>query len=284
MAVGVAIDDLIPKAQSGDVAATSELVGAIKDDVYRLAMRMLGGREDAEDATQEILLKVLNGLAGFRAESSFRTWVWRIATNYISRSRRSMREQVCSFDALDTVLSMGEQRARLVAPEITPETRVLANEVRLSCTQAMLLSMDRQHRLAFIIGTVFELDSEQASEILEISPAAFRKRLERARSKLDGWMQRQCGLVNASAGCRCIRQVTLAVEEGHIDAENPMYSNHPVTDSTGAFLGRTAVQRTTTELDAFARELIDHPSYAATDSVSLHIQEMIRQRSLRAFE
>lgn len=282
--MSVAVDDLIPKAQSGDAAAIGELIATIKDDIYKLAMRMLGAREDAEDATQEILIKVLNGLGGFRGESSFRTWVWRIATNFILRSRRSVRENVCSFEALDTVLSMGEQRAGLAAPEVTPETRVLASEVRLSCTQAMLLSMDRQHRLAFILGTVFELESQQASEILEVSPAAFRKRLERARSKLDGWMQRQCGLVNASAGCRCIRQVTLAVEEGHIDAEHMMYSQHPVRGSTGSFLGGDDVQRTTRELDAFARELINHPNYAAPESVSTHIQTMIRDRTLSAFK
>ncbi|MDG2040821.1 MAG: hypothetical protein P8J30_10105 [Ilumatobacter sp.] len=50
--------------------------------------------------------------------------------------------------------------------------------------------MGRDHRLTFIIGTVFELDSRQGADILGISAAAFRKRLERARSRLDGWMQR----------------------------------------------------------------------------------------------
>lgn len=216
--VSVAIDGLIPKVQSGDVNATSELVGAIKDDIYNLAMRMLGSREDAEDATQEILINVLSGLPGFREESSFRTWVWRLATNHILRFRRAVREKTCSFEALDAVLSL---------------------------------------------RTVFELDSQQASEILEISPVAFRKRLQRARSKLDGWMKRQCGLVNASAGCSCIRKVTLAIQDGHIDPGRLMYSHHPTTENPGAFLGRAAVRRTTSELDAFARELTDHPDYAA---------------------
>lgn len=282
--MSAAVEQLIPRATAGDPVAIDAIVDAIKDDVYNLSMRMLGGREDAEDATQEILIRVLKGLAGFRAESSFRTWVWRIATNYILRARRSAREKTCSFEALDTVLHLGADRAAARAPDITPETRVLANEVRLSCTQAMLLSMDRGHRLAFIIGTVFELDSRQGADILEISPAAFRKRLERARSKLDGWMKRQCGLVNASAGCSCIRQVVLASEEGHIEPDRLMYSHHPTTASARRFLGRSAVRRTTTELDAFARELINHPEYAATEAVSDHIRTLIRERQLTAFE
>jgi RNA polymerase sigma factor (sigma-70 family) len=276
-------ENLVPKARSGDAAAVGDLVAAIKDDIYNLCMRMLGGREDAEDATQEILIKVLNGLPGFRSESSFRTWVWRISTNYVLRARRSVREKTCSFEALDHVLKAGAEHAALVAPEITPETRTLANEVRLSCTQAMLLAMDRPHRLAFIIGVVFELDSKQGAEILEISPAAFGKRLERARAKLDGCMQRQCGLVIASAGCSCIRQVTLATEEGHIDAERLMYSRHPVTKSPRSFLGWAEVRDTTTELDSFARALIDHPAYAAPESVSTQVQALIRDRSLSAF-
>lgn len=123
--MSAAVDQLIPKAVAGDPTALTAIVELIKDEVYYLEVRMLGGREDAEDATQDILIWVLNGLAGFRSESSFRTWVWRIATNHLLRTRRSAREKTCSFDALDTVLRHGGERAVGHAPNITPETREL---------------------------------------------------------------------------------------------------------------------------------------------------------------
>lgn len=123
--MSAAVDQLIPKAVAGDPTALTAIVELIKDEVYYLEVRMLGGREDAEDATQDILIRVLNGLAGFRSESSFRIWVWRIATNHLLRTRRSAREKTCSFDALDTVLRLGGERAVGHAPDITPETREL---------------------------------------------------------------------------------------------------------------------------------------------------------------
>ncbi|HBQ10652.1 MAG TPA: RNA polymerase sigma factor [Myxococcales bacterium] len=277
----LSIDSLVDDARRGDAAACAALVEHIQDDIYRLSMRMLAVREDAEDATQEILFKVVRGLGTFRGESSFRTWVWRIGVNHLLRARRSSREEVCSFEALDQVLGQGRERAALSAGEISPEVRVLADEVRLSCTHAMLLSMDRDHRLAFILGTVFELDSHAAAEILEISPAAFRKRLERARTRLDGWMQRQCGLVNASAGCSCIRQVALAKEHGHIDMESRPYSTHPSRERQVSLV---QLRQTTAELDAFARELMNHPRYATPEAVTTKVRELIAERGLRAFD
>lgn len=273
-----AVNTLVDRAKAGDDAAFGELVDFIKDDIYRLSMRMLAVRADAEDATQEILLKVVRGLTGFRGDASFRTWAWRIAVNHLLRAKKSAREEVCTFEALDQVLAMGAE-GDMTTQEISPEVRALANEVRLSCTHAMMLAMDREHRLAFILGVVFELPSEAAAEILEISPAAFRKRLERARSKLDGWMQRQCGLVNASAGCRCIRQVALARVHGHIDVETLPYSSHPVSERP------TLVQlrETSAELDSFARQLMAHPRYAASGAVTEDVKRLIRERKLRAF-
>ena len=279
----MSVESIVAKAQSGDSAALNNLVDVIKDDIYKLSMRMLGAREDAEDATQEILIKVLKGVKYFRAESSFRTWVWRIAANHISRARRAVREETCSFEALDAVLEMGEKKGLHAERGLTQESMALANEVRLSCTTAMLLSMDRDHRIAFVLGVVFELDGNTCSEILNITPTTFRKRLERARHKLDGWMQRQCGLVNASAGCSCIRQVVIATENNHIDPANLMYSEHPVTTQTEGYLSMDGLRSTSDQALVFARVLLDHPNYCAPKPVTENLRSMIANRDLQIF-
>jgi len=92
-------ENLARRAVEGDRAALEALVGAISDDVYRLAMRMLGHPADAEDACQEMLIKVVTHLGSFRGESGLRTWVWKVATNHLASVRRSRREPRTSADA-----------------------------------------------------------------------------------------------------------------------------------------------------------------------------------------
>jgi hypothetical protein len=178
---------------------------------------------------------------------------------------------------------MGEKRGLYAERGLTQESMALANEVRLSCTTAMLLSMDRDHRIAFVLGVVFELDGNTCSKILDITPTTFRKRLERARHKLDGWMQRQCGLVNASAGCSCIRQVVIATENNHIDPANLMYSEHPVTTQTEGYLSMDGLRSTSDQALVFARVLLDHPNYCAPEPVTENLRSMIANRDLQIF-
>ena len=101
----------IRAATAGDKAAAGAVLDAIQDDVYELALRMLGHPADAQDAAQEILLIVLTHLGSFRGDSSFKTWVWRIAANHLSRVRRGRRE-VLTFDRRSTPAHGIRDRAR----------------------------------------------------------------------------------------------------------------------------------------------------------------------------
>jgi hypothetical protein len=110
---------------------------------------------------------------------------------------------------------------------------VLAEEVRLSCTQAMLQCLERGERIAFVLGDIFELSSGDASWVLDITPAAYRKRLERARQRIGSFMESTCGLVNPGAFCRCARRVPKAVAIGRIDPRRPTLTGHPVWPQRG---------------------------------------------------
>jgi RNA polymerase sigma factor (sigma-70 family) len=198
-------------AAAGDKAAIVSILEAFQDDVYGLALRMLGHPADAEDAAQEILMVVLTHLGSFRGESSLRTWVWRIAAHHLSRVRRGRRETL-SFETLDERLRTG-----LVGNEtdaLDPESEALARELRLRCTEAMILSLDRELRIAYLVGDVFGLSGEEAAEVLELEPAAFRKRLSRARSRLHDFMRAWCGVYNPDNPCRCAGQVDAMVARG----------------------------------------------------------------------
>lgn len=83
----------VERAKDGDKVALEAVVRAIQDRVYGLAMRMLGHPADAEDATQEILIKIVTHLSDFRHESAFMTWVYRIAANSLLTIRKSRAER-----------------------------------------------------------------------------------------------------------------------------------------------------------------------------------------------
>jgi RNA polymerase sigma factor (sigma-70 family) len=195
---------------AGDLNALGELLSAIQPVVFNLCVRMLGNKDDAADACQEILLKVTTRLAGFRAESQFGTWVYRVAKNHLLDTQKADKARAeVSFDALAETLQAGLDLGRDTWDNraLQPDEKAAARDVAITCTQSMLLRLDGSLRLAYLLDAVFGLDSETAALVLEISPDNYRKRLSRARSALEGFAQKTCGLVNAHAPCRCEKQV-----------------------------------------------------------------------------
>src|SRR5580698_3025649 len=102
----VDLAERVDAAAAGDTGAAREVLEAVADDVYELALRMLGHPADAEDAAQEILVIVFTHLGSFRGDSAFKTWVWRIAANHLARVRRGRRETI-AFETLDDRLRTG---------------------------------------------------------------------------------------------------------------------------------------------------------------------------------
>ena len=87
-------------AQAGDAAALEQLVLSVHDRVYRLSLRMTARPPDAEDATQEILIRVITRLSTFRGEAALSTWVHRIAVNHLlHRSKNTVERLEMTFDA-----------------------------------------------------------------------------------------------------------------------------------------------------------------------------------------
>ena len=221
------LEELVERARSGDARALEDVVRAVKDDVFGLAVRMLWHPEDAEDATQEILMKVVTHLATWRGESAFRTWVYRVATNHLLNTRKSRVERgELTFSAFGAELA--EHLSDPPAPVADgPEQRLLEEEVKIGCTQGMLLCLDREHRVAYVLGEVFELRSEEAAYVVGVEPATFRKRLSRARERVRAFMSEHCGLVNAAVPCRCARRVEYAVAVGRVDPGRLLFAGRP---------------------------------------------------------
>ena len=203
-------DDLLSRARAGELLALDSLLVAIQPAIFNLAIRMLGHREDAQDACQEILLRITTHLGGFKGESSFGTWAYRVASNHLLSARTRIGESPeTSLEALEDKLGAGVEIVARAGEErsLLPEEKLEARRIALSCTQSMLMALDREQRLAYILDVVFGLSSRDAARVLQIGAAAYRQRLSRARRRLDEFMARRCGLVSATASCRCETQV-----------------------------------------------------------------------------
>ncbi|MGH2362199.1 MAG: RNA polymerase sigma factor [bacterium] len=215
----------VARAKAGDRNALESVVRAVQQDVYGVALRFLWHPQDAEDATQEILIRVITGLGGFRGDSGFRTWVYRVACNTLLTMRKQRMEQrSMTFKEFGDDLARGLSDDSLIV-EYDLDEALLLEEVKIGCTLAMLMCLDRNHRLAYILGEIVELDHHEAAEVLEIAPAAFRKRLSRARASITSFMTSRCGLANPANACRCRRRVATAIDLGRVDPANLLFAS-----------------------------------------------------------
>ena len=207
MTTTTTLEDIARQAIDGDREALESLVRALQGDVHGLALRMLWNREDAEDATQEILIRVVTRLSQFDFRSRLKTWAYRVAVNYVLDAKKSPIERLhLGFERFAENLAEGLQPA---GPDDT-EHSVLIEEVKVACTTAMLQCLDRPHRLAYVLGELMDFSGPEAAEALGISPALFRKRLQHARRAIVEFTKTHCGLASDTASCRCNRRVSPA--------------------------------------------------------------------------
>lgn len=222
--------DLIQAAIQGDSAALEELLLSVRDQIFTLALRMLGSVADAEDAVSEILIKVMCNLSAFRQESAFSTWVYRIAVNTLLTTRKSMfANQPLSFEIMGQDIEAGYIEA---AQKDTcgVEHEILADELKLSCTNVMLQCLKPEDRCIFILGTMFKLDSQNAADILNISAENYRQRLSRSRKKVGGFLKQYCGLVNKDS-CSCQKRLGVAIKTHRLNPQHLEYSDHVKTEN-----------------------------------------------------
>lgn len=256
-----ALAALVERAKAGETAALDEIVRRIQDRIYRLAIRMLSDPTDAEDAAQEILIRVVTNLASYRGESAFLTWVYRVAANYLLTTRQRRAEQMgLTFNGLDQLLEQG-LAYRAEQPPAALDAPLLEEEVKLGCTQSMLLCLDRDHRIAFILSEILDVTGDEGAAILAITPAAFRKRVSRARARLRAFMSHRCGLVNPASACRCARQVPFAVSIGLVDPGALRFATHPARARPDA--ATVERMREIESLEHVTGVFRSHPAYAA---------------------
>ena len=216
--------ELVERAKNGERAALEKLVLRHQAWIYNIAVRMVFRPQDAEEVTQEVLVKVITKLSTFKGESTFRTWLYRIAANHVLNMQRRWAEtQTTTFADYGAAINATPD-LDLPDPKTVPvEVPLLVEEAKNGCTMGMLLCLDRKQRLIFTLGAILGAGDTVAAEVLEMTADNFRQCLARARRDLHNFMNNQCGLVNRSNPCRCPKKTRGFIEQGHVDPGNLMF-------------------------------------------------------------
>ena len=215
--------ELINLAVSGDKQALQNLILRHQIFVYNLALKMSRNRHDADDLTQEVFIKAITSLTRFEGKSNFRTWLYRITVNHFLNTKK--RKQELFVEDFESYFRSIEKMPDYALNEAEQDQlKDTIEELRISCTAGMLMCLNRDQRLVYILGEMFNIDHNLGSEILDISPGNFRVRLSRARSDLYSWMNKKCGLVNTGNPCRCSKKTTAYIEAGSVDPDNLQFN------------------------------------------------------------
>lgn len=218
------LQKLVEKATAGDKVSLETLVAEMQELVFNLSLRMLGTFADAEDATQDILLKMITHLSSFRGESAFSTWVFAIAVNHLKDYKKHMFAQhPLSFEYYSDDIENGKIHD---VPDLTQnvEKELLEQELKMSCTNVMLQCLDTESRCIFILGTMFQLDSRVAGEILGMTPENYRQRLSRSRKKMADFLGQYCGEYGGGK-CRCSDRINYAISNHRLNPAQTEYTN-----------------------------------------------------------
>jgi RNA polymerase sigma factor (sigma-70 family) len=266
---------LVERAVDGSRDALRLLVERHQPFVYNVAIKMFGRHEDAQDLTQEVFVKVITSLKTFRHDSALRTWLYRVTVNHFLKTKRRAKELlVDDFETyFDSIASIpDEEPAELAAMESTIE------ELRLRCTSGMLMCLEREQRITFILG-MFGVSHQVGAEALGISPGNFRVRLHRARQDLNNWMNARCGLVNKANPCRCSKKTAGYVRLGVVDPKRLVFNTDYVL-RIESLTKRDAASALQTVEDLHDRVFATHPLQVGGGRI---VDDILGNETLRSF-
>lgn len=267
--------DLIDKAVNGDRQALEDILVSVQDMIYNLSLRMLGSPHDADDAVQEIMIKIMTQLSSFRKESAFSTWVYRISTNYLINCKKFMfAQRPLSFEYYGEDIHAG----------FIPNTGdllqgvdegILAEELKQSCTNVMLQCLDPESRCIYVLGIMFKADSRVCGEILGITPDAYRQRLSRSRKRVADFLSGYCGLSQTGV-CNCQKRVGYAIQTRRLNPKNLEYSaleKLPQTDT----LGFTQAME---EMDELSLIFANLPRYRSPEDAKAFFKKLLASNNM----
>lgn len=214
--------DLVRRSLGGDRRALEQLIRRHEAFIYNVSLKLVLYPPDAEDVTQDVLIKVITHLSGFRGQSSFRTWLYRIVMNHFLDMKKRRAEDMTS---LSRFANDGEMLLAINVSDDDGLSEEQIAETQVMCTVGMLMCLSREQRLVYVLGDVFSIDHNTASELLSTTPEAYRQQLSRARKDLYSFIKQKCGLINPENPCRCNKKTKLWIERGFVVQDTLLFKD-----------------------------------------------------------
>ena len=178
---------LVQRSKEGDLGAFDELVRKYQERIYATVYHMTSNHEDANDLAQDAFIKAYHALATFKGDSSFYTWVYRIAVNKTLNFLKQRRNKVqISLNDLDFNAEHDPDLVALISDQ-TPRREANLAEL-MQHLNAALLKLSENHRLVVILHDVQGLSHEEIGEIMQCNAGTVRSRLFYARQQLQGYL------------------------------------------------------------------------------------------------
>ena len=178
---------LVIASRNGDMAAYDQLVRRYQDRIYATIYHMTSNHEDANDLAQETFIKAYTALKTFKGDSSFYTWIYRIAVNKTINFLKTRKNKTqLSLNDLDFNAEHDPDLLALVS-EKTPRRDAALRELQEKLNAA-LLKLSETHRLVVTLHDVQGLSHEEIAEIMDCNTGTVRSRLFYARQQLQGWL------------------------------------------------------------------------------------------------
>lgn len=183
--------------------------------VYKLALGLTGNAHDAEEITQEAFFRAFRSYNGFRGESSFFTWIYRITLN----AANDYMKHRAKFPVHALTEDLGFSLEEILDPDASsnPETELLANQAKIKCLHSLTECLRANERKVFCLAITLGLPHKQVAAILDCSPASVKTILHRAKKRWMGYMEDRCGLIKESNPCTCKQWVRFGLSQGWIN-------------------------------------------------------------------
>jgi RNA polymerase sigma factor (sigma-70 family) len=212
-------ETLVKNSVRGNSRALETLIRRYQHWIYNLVLRMVYDPANAQDITQDILIKIITKLHTFKEKSKFKTWLYRITCNHVINIKKNSREKngTVTFSQYWKNIQntpncdFSDTRVQGV------ETKLIVDEIKFECMLGMLLCLKPVSRLAFILGVLFQFEDTVASQLMNIKRVNFRKILSRARKELYNFMHDKCSLMKPGNPCRCKRKLKAMIAAGAVD-------------------------------------------------------------------
>ena len=271
---------LVKQAIDGDSTSLNTLIGYHQPFIYNVAWKLCHDPTEAEDLTQEVLIKVITKLAQFNFKSKFRTWLYRIVVNeFLLTKRIKSEEKFSDFN------DYGKRLEQIPNAELTIEEDIayqeLSKEMQIQCMSGMIMCLNREQRLIFILGASFGIDHNLGAEIFNISTQNFRVKLHRARKDLFNYMDNKCGLVNKSNPCRCPKKAKTLKKMGVLD-EHKMLFNIETQSKVKDFVEQNHAAALDDFVNTYTKLFQDHPVKDDFDKDTI-VKELINNDKLSGY-